>query len=136
MRSANAVYGVVGICLEDGFLPAFDESILNAMLNEAALALEKEQSTEDKNRARLQIRQEQLRSNLLRSISHDLRTPLTSISGNSGMLMQQGDNLSADQKQKLYEDIYDDSVWLYNLVENLLSVTKIRERQHGTEAAA
>ena len=125
MRSANAVYGVVGICLEDGFLPAFDESILNAMLNEAALALEKEQSTEDKNRARLQIRQEQLRSNLLRSISHDLRTPLTSISGNSGMLMQQGDNLSADQKQKLYEDIYDDSVWLYNLVENLLSVTKI-----------
>ena len=125
VRSANAVYGVVGICLEDGFLPAFDESILNAMLNEAALALEKEQSTEDKNRARLQIRQEQLRSNLLRSISHDLRTPLTSISGNSGMLMQQGDNLSADQKQKLYEDIYDDSVWLYNLVENLLSVTKI-----------
>ena len=125
VRSANAVYGVVGICLEDGFLPAFDESILNAMLNEAALALEKAQSTEDKNRARLQIRQEQLRSNLLRSISHDLRTPLTSISGNSGMLMQQGDNLSADQKQKLYEDIYDDSVWLYNLVENLLSVTKI-----------
>ena len=69
------------------------------------------------------IRQEQLRSNLLRSISHDLRTPLTRISGNSGMLMQQGDNLSADQKQKLYEDIYDDSVWLYNLVENCLLYT-------------
>lgn len=125
VRSANAVYGVVGICLEEGFLPAFDESILNAMLNEAALALEKEKSMEDRNQARLRIKQEQLRSNLLRSISHDLRTPLTSISGNSGMLMDRGDSLSREQKQKLYEDIYDDSVWLYNLVENLLSVTKI-----------
>ena len=107
VRSANAVYGVVGICLEEGFLPAFDESILNAMLNEAALALEKEKSMEDRNQARLRIKQEQLRSNLLRSISHDLRTPLTSISGNSGMLMDRGDSLSREQKQKLYEDIYD-----------------------------
>lgn len=90
VRSANAVYGVVGICLGEGFLPAFDESILNAMLNEAALALEKEKSMEDRNQARLRIKQEQLRSNLLRSISHDLRTPLTSISGNSGMLMDRG----------------------------------------------
>ena len=74
----------------------------------------------------IQIMQEEERlKQSVSNISHDLRTPLTSISGNSGMLMQQGDNLSADQKQKLYEDIYDDSVWLYNLVENLLSVTKI-----------
>ena len=71
------------------------------------------------------MHQEQLRANLLRSISHDLRTPLTAISGNAGMLLDSAYPLSDDKKKQLYEDIYDDSVWLYQLVENLLSITKI-----------
>ncbi len=125
VRCAGDVFGVVGIHLAGEYLSTFEEGLVNAILNEAALALEKEKNVEDKNQARLQIRQEQLRSNLLRSISHDLRTPLTSISGNSGMLKERGASLSEEQRQQLYEDIYDDSVWLYNLVENLLFVTKI-----------
>ena len=70
-------------------------------------------------------RAEQLRSNLLRSISHDLRTPLTSISGNAGVLMSDGENLSAEHRSRIYRDIYDDSMWLINLVENLLSITRM-----------
>ena len=73
--------------------------------------------------------QEQLRANLLRAISHDLRTPLTSISGNAGVLLGNSKVLDETKKQRLYADIYYDSMWLINLVENLLSVTRI---ENGT----
>ncbi len=73
----------------------------------------------------MQMQQEQLRANLLRTISHDLRTPLTSISGNAGILMRNSEVLSKEQKKGIYVDIYDDSMWLISLVENLLSITRI-----------
>jgi two-component system sensor histidine kinase KdpD len=64
---------------------------------------------------------------LLRSISHDLRTPLTAISGNASILLSDSDVLELETRKQIYGDIYDDSVWLHNLVENLLAVTKIEE---------
>ena len=78
-------------------------------------------------KALLIAQKEQLRANLLRSISHDLRTPLTSISGNASNLLTNGEKFDTETKKQLYMDIYDDSMWLNNLVENLLSVTKIEE---------
>lgn len=77
--------------------------------------------------ASLVAQKEQMRANLLRSISHDLRTPLTSISGNASNLLSNGEKFDENTKKQLYLDIYDDSMWLINLVENLLSVTKIEE---------
>lgn len=68
-----------------------------------------------------------MRANLLRSISHDLRTPLTSISGNAGILLNRASALGAEKQKQLYQDIYDDSMWLINLVENLLSVTRLED---------
>ena len=68
---------------------------------------------------------EQLRSNLLRSMSHDLRTPLTSISGNAGVLLNDTGTLDESHKRRIYSDIYDDSMWLISLVENLLSITRM-----------
>ena len=64
---------------------------------------------------------------MLRSISHDLRTPLTSISGNADMLVSKEQELAQKDRLQLYEDIYDDSLWLINLVENLLSITRMEE---------
>ena len=60
---------------------------------------------------------EQLRSQLLRAISHDLRTPLTSISGNASNLLSNGPSFDEATRQSLYQDIYDDAMWLINLVE-------------------
>lgn len=77
--------------------------------------------------AALVAQKEQLRANLLRSISHDLRTPLTSISGNASNLLSNGEKFDVETKKQLYSDIYDDSIWLITLVENLLSITKIEE---------
>lgn len=126
VRGSGAVLAVVGVAMDREIpLEAFEKSLLIAMLGECALALEKEEMNETQKQISIQMQQEQLRANLLRAISHDLRTPLTSISGNAGILMGNSKVLSEAQKQGLYTDIYDDSMWLINLVENLLSITRI-----------
>ena len=127
IRTSNAVYGVIGIVIHEKPLDSFENSILLSILGECALALENEKNAREKAEAALVAQKEQLRANLLRSISHDLRTPLTSISGNASNLLSNGEKFDAETKKQLYSDIYDDSMWLINLVENLLSITKIEE---------
>lgn len=63
----------------------------------------------------------------LRSISHDLRTPLCSVSGNADTLLHNGNCLDEATKQQIYKDIYDDSEWLIGVVENLLYVTRLND---------
>ena len=129
VRSDENVHGVIGICLEKTKLETFEKELMISMLDEIGLALEKDQIAAKQKEAELKAQREEFRANLLRSISHDLRTPLTSISGNAGVLRQNSDHLSEEKKQELYTDIYDDAMWLINLVENLLSVTRI---ENGT----
>lgn len=127
IRTNEEVYGILGIDLDGNPMDAFENSVLLSMLGECALALENEKNAREKAEAALMAEKEQLRANLLRSISHDLRTPLTSISGNASNLLSNAGQFDEETKKRLYSDIYDDSMWLYNLVENLLSVTKIEE---------
>ena len=127
LRVNENVYGVVGIRIKNKPLDPFEHSIVLSILGDAAMALEKEQVIREKSKADLIAKNEQLRANLLRSISHDLRTPLTSISGSAGILLSSSDTLDEKNKKQLYTDIYDDSLWLINLVENLLSVTRIED---------
>ena len=123
----DRVYGVVGIDVEEHPLDDSEHGILLSILGECALALENEKNAREKEAAAVLAESEQLRANLLRTISHDLRTPLTSISGNASNLMSNGDRFDEETKQRLYADIYDDSMWLINLVENLLYATRIEE---------
>lgn len=126
VREGDTVFAVAAIVMENEEpLEIFEKSLMMAMLGECALALEKETMNEKQKEISIQIEQEQLRANLLRAISHDLRTPLTSISGNAGILIGNSTVLSEEQKKGLYTDIYDDSMWLIHLVENLLSITRI-----------
>ena len=126
VRAKDKVLAVAGIVMEkEAPLGAFEKNLMIAMLGECALALEKERLDETQKQISMQMQQEQLRGNLLRAISHDLRTPLTSISGNAGILMASSEKLNEAQKKELYTNIYDDSMWLINLVENLLSITRL-----------
>ena len=68
---------------------------------------------------------ERMRANLLRAVSHDLRTPLTTIYGSSTTLLENGDVMTEEQKAKIVAGIKEDSQWLVRMVENLLSITRI-----------
>ena len=126
IRTGQQVFGVVGIPMEKQTQPdAFTSSVLFSLLGECALALDNLRNAREKEEAAVLAKNEQLRANLLRSISHDLRTPLTSISGNADTLLHSYDVLDEQTRKQIFTDIYDDAQWLTGLVENLLSITKI-----------
>ena len=68
---------------------------------------------------------EKMRANLLRAVSHDLRTPLTTIYGSTSMLLENFDRIPAENRKDLLRGIRDDAQWLVGMVENLLSVTRL-----------
>lgn len=136
VRVNQNVYGVVGIAIEGEPLDAFENSVVLSIIGESALALENEKNAKEKEEAAILAKNEQLRANLLRAISHDLRTPLTSISGNASNLLSNGDEFSAATRKQIYTDIYDDAMWLINLVENLLAVTRIEDGRMNMNLSA
>ena len=92
IRVNQHVYGVAGIAVNGIPLDSFENSVLLSILGECALALENIKNAKEKEEAAVLAQNEQLRANLLRAISHDLRTPLTAISGSA-------DNLLANYKR-------------------------------------
>ena len=128
INGTHEVFGVVGIVLKDKIDP-FEKNLWIAILDECGMALEKEMIRLENLKIEQQAKQEALRADLLRMISHDLRTPLTSISGNAGLLLENDSAFTLEKKKELYQDIYNDAMWLYDLVENLLFITRI---ENGT----
>lgn len=127
VRINKKVYAVVGIHINGKNLDSFENSVVLSILGECAMAIDNIRNAKEKELAAVRVRNEQLRANLLRSISHDLRTPLTSISGNAGNLLQNYDKLDDETRLRTFSDIFDESQWLISLVENLLSVTRFEE---------
>ena len=130
VRGNQEVMGVIGVPAK--YYPpleVFEKNLMISILNECGLILERRRLRDEKQKIALETQRERLRSNLLRAISHDLRTPLTSISGNAGVLMEKSIALTEEKEQEIYASIYDDSMWLVDLTENLLSITRI---ENGT----
>ncbi len=126
LKIQDRIYGTV-LVKGAAAVDAFENSVLLSILGECALAFENSRNAREKEESKVQAENEKLRANLLRSISHDLRTPLTSISGNASILLSDSETLDRETRERIYTDIYDDSAFLYSLVENLLAVTKIEE---------
>lgn len=80
-------------------------------------------------RLRLETEREAMRADLLRAMSHDIRTPLTSIVGNTAAVLENSDTLSEEQRRTLLRDVNEDAQWLIRMVENILSITRIRGEQ-------
>lgn len=132
VRGSQGVMGVVGIpCRYYPQMEVFEKNLMIAIMNECGLIMERKRFSEEKQAIEMETQQERLRSNLLRAVSHDLRTPLTGICGNAGVLMEKSGVLSEEKKQEIYRSVYDDAMWLVNLTENLLSITRI---ENGTLA--
>ncbi|HJA66319.1 MAG TPA: DUF4118 domain-containing protein [Candidatus Mediterraneibacter cottocaccae] len=81
----------------------------------------------EREKALVEADREKLRANLLRAVSHDLRTPLTSIIGSASSFLENGQELTESERTELVANIREDSEWLLNMVENLLTVTRIKD---------
>lgn len=137
VRGVQGVMGIVGVPAKGNpDLDIFEKNLMIALLNECGLILERRRFRQEKQVIEMEAQQERLRTNLLRAISHDLRTPLTSISGNAGVLMEKSIVLEEEKKQELYRSIYDDSMWLVSLTENLLSITRIEKGTMNLQTSA
>ena len=124
IRVGENIYGVIGIRMETR-LSDFENNILLSLVGECGMTIENMRNIQERERAVATAENERFRANILRSISHDLRTPLTSISGNATTLLQSEEYLEPEQKKQIYTDINDDAQWLNSLVENLLAFTRL-----------
>ncbi len=133
----DKVYGVAGVLSESGAGAQRgilkDNGAILAITGECALALENDENRRRKEASDLLAKNEQLRANILRTVSHDLRTPLTSIYGNASNLLNNEEALDKATRRQMYEDICDDSVWLTGLVENMLYITRIEDKRMKLE---
>lgn len=127
IRAREHVFGVVGIVIGDEPLDAFENSTTLSILGEGALALESKLADRERREAEVLAKNEQLKASLLRAVGHDLRTPLTAISGAADLLITDGDRLDAPRRTELLRDIDENSLWLINIVENLLAVTRVED---------
>ena len=127
LRVQEHTYGVVGVAVHDSPLDASEQSVLGSVVGECSLALENARNAREKEETMVLAENERLRANLLRAVSHDLRTPLTSIMGNADNLLSCGETLDQATRRQVYTDIYDDAQWLTGMVENLLSASRMNE---------
>ena len=123
--SKEGVMGVFGI----RHLRADSEAVLSytrLILSQISLALELQRLSDGQSRMVIENEKEKMRSTLLRSISHDLRTPLTSITGASNAILERPD-MDEQTRTGLLRDIVENADWLIRVVENILTITKISE---------
>lgn len=120
------VKGIISIQFTDeDFIDTYDSSILDSMLNDITLAVENVDLLKQTRQSMLLAEREATRSNFLHSISHDIRTPLTSIIGNLDVLKYHGEGLDKKEHAHLLTASYEEAQYLYTLVTNILSLTKL-----------
>jgi two-component system sensor histidine kinase KdpD len=127
MRTGRGAIGVVGIDSDKPgpLLTPDQRRLLDALIDQSALAIERVNLVEDLERARRTAETDRLRSALLTSISHDLKTPLAAVLGTAGTLRNLSAQLSEAQKADLLATIIDESERLNRFIANLLDMTRL-----------
>lgn len=123
LTAQGSVYAAAGIARS--FAPS-ERQFLELVVSQVNSAYERQQLLDRQHDAMLETEREKLRSNLLRSISHDLRSPLTGMYGASSALLENKNKLDEAGRDRLAMNIKEDAQWLIRMVENLLTVTRIQ----------
>src|SRR5205814_4090765 len=127
LRTGRGNIGVVGV-ERDGKPPDLDTDerrLLEALADQAALAIERLNLAQDMEKVRVAAETERLRSAMLTSISHDLRTPLASILGSASSLATHPRNLDAAAQDELIATIREEAERLHRFIANLLDMTRL-----------
>lgn len=122
----DSILGLVRIPIKNSKLMTEPQlRLLRSMIESIALALDRFYAAQQKIKSIGEAKQERYRSDILRSISHDLRTPLSGIIGTSEILLSMTEE--QDMRYSLISSIHSDSEWLKSLVENILNLTKLQD---------
>jgi two-component system sensor histidine kinase KdpD len=127
LRTSRGILGVIGLKPDDqkNDLPDEDDRAISALIDQAAVAIERIQLVDEAAKAQTAIESERLRGALLSSLSHDLRTPLSSIMGAVTSLRQLGEKMPADSRRDLLATIEEETGRLSRFVSNLLDMTRL-----------
>ena len=122
----DSMLGIIRVPAESAaVMPEAKDRLLRAMIESIALAMDRFLSARQRIKYQEETVQERYRGNLLRAISHDLRTPLSGIMGTSEMIIDMSNQ--NDPRYELSKQIYSDAQWLRSLVENILSLTRLQD---------
>ncbi|MCU1233885.1 MAG: kdpD [Candidatus Solibacter sp.] len=122
---AREKVGVLAFVGDDEAYAGDQTNLLELYAHQTATAIESAHSQYAAEAARIQMQTEQMRSSLLSAVSHDLRTPLASITGAASTLRSQGEKLLPETRQELLESIAEEAERLGRLVSNLLDMTRL-----------
>lgn len=123
----SGIAGNVIIDVSPEMISQDDEKIIKAVANQTALVLDREEVYSEREKYKLDVEAERLKSTLLRSISHDIRTPLTGILGASTTMVENSDSMNKDDMADLAKDIMEDAGWLIMTVQNILNLTRLSD---------
>lgn len=127
IKSAPGVLGIMQVYTDSIQVDEQTQLIIQAVVTQLGIALDREYLYNQQEKTRLTMESEKLRAALLRSVAHDLRSPLTVLLGAGNLLADNYEHLSDDKRKKLATDISEEIIWLTNLVENILDMTRINE---------
>lgn len=123
--SQSGVLGVVGISLPvNSDLTLTQNRFIDVIIPQIAVVLDRQSLAKKEQKIQIEMQKERLRADMLRSISHDFRTPLAGIMGLSSTARDNYDKLSDDVRKNFLQSIYEDADWLNELVENILQTTR------------
>lgn len=127
LNSKQGTLGVVAIDCASGDIDRASKSFVNSVITQTSIAVERNNLEKESVRQEVEMKHERFKTTLLRSISHDLRTPLTGIAGSAEYLRENAETTDAATRDKLLADIVEDSEWLTDMVNSLLDMTRMQD---------
>lgn len=127
IQSAAGNLGALQLFEAEAAIDKQTELIARSIATQLGIALDREILYNEQENIKIAMEREQLRATLLRSVAHDLRSPLTALLGAGNLLADNYNRLTEDERKKLAMDLSEEILWLTNLVENILNMTRINE---------
>ena len=127
LKSKEHFFGILIIDCSDGDIKSKETLLVDTIISQTVITLQREFLNLSSKEQNINIEREKLKTSLLRGISHDLRTPLTGIAGGAGFLLLNYSELDKNTACSVLKDIENDAIWLSEMVENLLNMTKIQD---------
>lgn len=135
------LFPIIGMVRQLGTLKVFNhnqgllaesEMLVKTAANQIGIALDRELIYAQQEEIKLEVEREHMKSSMLRSISHDFRTPLTGIMGDCNLILN-NHSMGEETRNGLVRDVIEQSMWLMKMMENILSMTKIESGQQFIE---